>query len=358
MLRRRFGERAIKIVRENVPMTARYIVTNAVGGERQTRLEVATNGRGEEYMMNCPFCSDTRKRLSINHRWGVLDRETGTRNLWLAKCYNEDCLKHGDARRELFDQVCTFAPGRSSSVSAPPDSEVAGVRQTRAIKLPSGLWPLSDMVTRSPNHPAVTYLQDRFIDPRYVGQTYKALYCVDSSNVQLTGRLVVPIIKDGCLFGWQARLLRAPLNKEEPKWYTAAGCNVSNVLYNGDVALTLGTVVLVEGITDVWGFGRQACGVFKKAISALQLDLLVTRTRADATVVVLFDPDQHPTEAAKGMPHHIEAARQLLCSTSLRDRVLPVYLPSGMDPGDLNRAYMRELIKAEAARVKLKVEFE
>ena len=46
---------------------------------------------GEEYVLNCPFCGDTRHRFYINHMWGTKDDSSGSLNLWLMHCYNENC---------------------------------------------------------------------------------------------------------------------------------------------------------------------------------------------------------------------------------------------------------------------------
>jgi len=355
-LRRRFGQDNVRILRENVPMRCHYS-NKQMGGKLTVKLNIEPQGRGEEFLVNCPFCSDTRGRLSINYRWGVYDYENQSHNLWLATCYNEDCLKDRGTQKELHDQVYSFAMVDTTSLTSPEKAVIEGVRQTRNIRLPSGLWPLQDMCSRSPRHPAIAYLLDRLIEPYYVGKVYNAMYCVDSSDIRIGGRLVVPIVKDDVLVSWQARLLRPPINKKEPKWYTAPGSDVSRTLYNCDVALKHHTVVVVEGITDVWGFGCQSCGVFKKSLSDTQVELLVERTRSDATIVIMFDPDQDPKEKEKGKEHHIEVAQQLLAKTPLEGRVLPVYLPTGTDPGELDRAYMRDLIREEGKRAKLTVNF-
>ena len=52
------------------------------------RLEVIMPG--EYYRVSCPFCTDTRHRLYVNHRWGLWVPELRTDNLWLAHCFNED----------------------------------------------------------------------------------------------------------------------------------------------------------------------------------------------------------------------------------------------------------------------------
>lgn len=362
LLRRRFGDHGVRIAREDVAMSAHYAVRQVLDYKTGrfksvTKLHMHPQGQGEEYLVNCPFCGDTRQRLSINHRWGVLDERTGTRNLWLAQCYNEErCLSEFSAQRDLYDQVYSVATIRSDQLVSARRTAKTGAAPG-SVRLPSGLWPLSDMVERRPDHPAIQYLLDRLIDPVYVGKHYAAAYCVDTPNERVRGRLVVPIMRNKKLVSWQARLLRQPINKQEVKWYTAPNTAVSSTLYNIDDAFKHQTVVVVEGIADVWGFGPQACAVFKKSLSAPQINLLVEGVRSDATIVVLFDPNQSQAEIDKGNPHHITVAARALEATSLRDRILPIYLPSGRDPGDTDRAFMRRLISAEAREARLPVSF-
>jgi hypothetical protein len=356
LLRKRFGKENVKVRRENVPMRCRYTRRYEEKGCR-TSLTILPEGRGEEYSVCCPFCNDTRFRLSVNHRWGLFDPETGSRNLWLATCYNEECTRDYAAQRDLCDQVYSFASFGTSVLKSPESAVMAGIKHRRDTRLPTGLWPLEDMCSRSPRHPAITYLQDRLIDPVNVGRRYKATYCVDNTDLRVSGRLVVPIIFDNTLVAWQARLLRKPIDKRDLKWFTAPGASVGSCLYNGDIALKHQTVVLVEGIMDVWGFGPQACGVFKKSISVEQLQILCARTDAATTLVLLFDPDQADKEKEKGREHHIAVAEKLLRNSDFAGSVLPVYLPSGTDPGDLDRAYMRALIRHEASKAGVFVSF-
>ena len=131
------------------------------------------------------------------------------------------------------------------------------------------------------------------------------------------------------------------------------------MLYNLDIAQKYKTKVLVEGPGDVWSFGLPAIGIFGKAMARDQLNLLADKSAEGDTVVVLLDPDQAEDEKAKGRLHHIEKLyRDLSEIPKFQGRVLKVYLPKGYDPGDLDRAYMRRLIKATALAENIDVNFE
>ena len=60
---------------------------------------------GEYYRVCCPFCRDQRQRLWINHLWAEYDDATGDDMLFLAHCYNEDCLATRQDQEKLYWMV-------------------------------------------------------------------------------------------------------------------------------------------------------------------------------------------------------------------------------------------------------------
>src|SRR5690348_11828499 len=69
------------------------------------RLQLQATWPGEYYTTNCVFCNDTRQRLWINHRWGLYVKELKSDNLWLAICYNENCLSVPGRALQLKDLI-------------------------------------------------------------------------------------------------------------------------------------------------------------------------------------------------------------------------------------------------------------
>ena len=84
LLKDHFGH--VRVSNTGVAQVGEYH-KSAFGAEK--RLELVEPG--EYYQVCCPHCNDTRFRLYINHMWGRNDK-LGNRNLWLAVCYNENCL--------------------------------------------------------------------------------------------------------------------------------------------------------------------------------------------------------------------------------------------------------------------------
>src|SRR5262245_37670023 len=78
-----------------------WVATDAATG--RPRLNV--NWPGEYYRVRCCFCNDTRFRLYVNHRWGRYEPAVRSKCLFLAHCFNEDCLARPGRARQLYDYV-------------------------------------------------------------------------------------------------------------------------------------------------------------------------------------------------------------------------------------------------------------
>lgn len=360
-LERTFGEGNVKIVAEDEPMSAEYKTRidrtrTAAGSKSETKYELHPDVPGEEYHVSCPYCNDTRGRLYINHRWGVKDDTTGTHNLWLAQCYNEMCLSEYSNQAKLRERVYGNVMIGPSQLRAPAVSVSRG--KLRQVEPPGVLWPMHKLARKSPNHHAVAYLEDRLIDPSYVGRRYGVSYCVSSDDFRVVGRIVAPAYVKQKLVGWQARFVGDPPSKSIPKWLTATHFRVGSMLYDGDHGLACQTKIVVEGPADVWGFGTGALGAFRNGMTQQQREMLANSFEPGDVVVVMLDPEQNPIEAAKRRVHHIEKLfGELQRYDKLRGRVLKVYLPGGLDPGEADRRYMRDLILLHAEEAKLPVKF-
>src|SRR5580700_3139301 len=85
LLKRHFGD--VEIKNPGVLMHYDYVYD-----PRKKRLQLVIIESGEEYVLSCPHCGDTRKRLSINANWYYHDHAHGQTWSHLVKCFNEDCF--------------------------------------------------------------------------------------------------------------------------------------------------------------------------------------------------------------------------------------------------------------------------
>lgn len=316
---------------------------------------------GEEYRVNCPYCNDTRHRLFINHLWAVKDRY-GNQNLWLAHCWNEECLASYTRQQQLWDRV--FRIGRR-----PPGHEE--VRKGRKIDIndiggvaspPGPIISLKKLRKNNPNHQAIAYLEGRGFDCDKLSEIYEVGWCSESQYALACNRIYIPIRIDGILRGWQMRLPRDWQEGDPPKYWSMPNMRRRLLAYNYDRATYYKTPVIIEGPADVWSYGTQSMGCIGKTMSPALVNRLRDRC-GDGSIVVMLDPN--PDKKAKERMgdryvHHIEKLAKMLEGPK-KDRfklgVCRVYLPLDTDPGSLDPDYMRDYIRDAAKEQGVKISF-
>ena len=298
---------------------------------------------GEYYVLSCPFCNDTRGRLWVNHRWGVYDQGTRTRNLWLAVCYNEHCLGTFDRRTQLMEMLTmyyrrvqrgevTVRPG-----TAPP--------RRPEINLPTDFVSLDQLPAR---HQAVQYVQGRGFDPQMLARRWGVGFSHYACNWSSAGRLLIPVydqpfsFSEVALAGWQARAL---VEDDEPKYYSAYGMRRSEVLYGRHPENQSGPIIICEGPTDAWRIGRNALALLGKSLSHEQRSRLTVGDRYRGRPIVIMLDSDASDDAAK-IHERISAARRNTYFEPDDSPVVMAQLPAGKDPADCTPVELREAIQA------------
>jgi hypothetical protein len=323
-LESKFGD--VKIV--NAGMSAH-------GGSRidpvTLRRRRGTLSGGEQYIVCCPFCRDSRFRLYISHLYGEVDDDTGGDHTNLAHCFNEQCLRDTDNRRDLAQSLHSMLefwrprpPVRASLVQS---SAPQRVRQLdRVVDL--GMLP--------PDHAALTYLRERGFDPAELSSQWGIGYCISERFAPMRGRIYIPIHLRGTLIGWQGRALS---NEVEPKYFNMPGFRKSEALFNFDRARDQPVVVAVEGVTDAWRVGPAAVALFGKKASLQQCLLMTICSRSKPLLIALDGDAQEEAERLaaemKTTPYYIRS-------------VVVVRLPADRDPGSLERGEFWEIARAAA----------
>jgi len=322
---------------------------------------------GEEYELCCPFCKDHRPRLRINHRFGVWDSATDTYNLWLANCYNCSRLSEYDVAQALWRDSYALH-GRPSRIHQVQILEGIAVTPTELgpIDPPGPMIRLDQLAVDEPNHKAVQYLQSRKRpwSASLVGRQWGVSYCPDSRFKYARDRIIIPVWRGDDMVGWQARYIGdnirgVPFNVAGvPKYWTSPGFKRSQYGYNQERAVHHSTVVIVEGPMDVWAVGPQGFGVFGKTVSntlrTYLLEQMGSRHSPDeAVIVILLDPRKD----SKDKIHHIERLWAQLATCGAPVRILRVYLPEHLDPGDCQRGWLRDYIRKAGDAVGIPVSF-
>lgn len=338
------GEAMIAVEGESV-----FVRDSDRATEFRPRLEILHDG--EYYLVNCPYCRDTRQRLYVNHMYGK-NSNGGRRMRFLAICFNEACMKKEEVRDDFItrlsvtDEMLEQAPVVRGRVVT---GEVAEARMPGPCRL------LSELDDR---HPARVYVRARRFDPDRLARAYGVSYCEDSIHWLARGRLVVPIRWDGRLVGWQTRHIGELPWKGggrssylPPKYWTMPNMPRSTILPNLENAMLFRTGVIVEGWFDVFGFGPMAVPVLGCSLSDRQIRLFATAFgRPGRSGVFLLDPEEIDKPTTQRI---IRILRHRLSG-----QLAVVRLPAGTDPGKLDRAFLRNYVREQAEDQDVQVSWE
>lgn len=330
-LKERFG--SVIVANEGFGMNAVKMPHPITG-----RMTTVISAAGEYYRVCCPHCRDGRHRLWFNHFYGQGNQFTGRPETWLVICYNQHCIDSPGRRQQLEYMILGMRnrPARNQvlSIGSGLSSEP---RQLAQVEPPGELVQLQYLPAE---HPARLYLIARGYDPDYLGTAFNICYCQQASSHYrpAQSRIVIPILMGGVLVGWQCRYVGDADWKTVPKYYGRPNMPKKLMLYNVDVAEQMPFVVVVEGAPSVWKIGAPAVALLGKTLSAAQQMLL--RKWSGKPVVLILDPDAR--EEMEGILNEL-----VRLGTS---PIVPIYLPEGMDPGDLTHEANVNMIRGHAAQ--------
>lgn len=325
-------KRGVKLQKDGERMVYKAVISQITGKQQ---IVVQPGRGGEDYKICCPFCSDTRWRLEVSHRWNTCDEASGAYfGVAFLRCYNDGCdlnpdapwRKRVDCHEKLVEMTKPYIARHRPITYEEP------VRVRKPVKLPDRCTPI---VNLDASHYAIKYLRGRGFDIDYLFLNFRVLFCLDDPNPMVSGRIVIPFYMNGELAGWQARYcMELPLTPNVPKYYTAPGTQRNQMLYNYDTAKSHAIGVLVEGPTDVWRVGSAGVAALGCAVSRSQIQLLQAAWK-DGGLVLMLDPDYiHKPRKDPNIPTPYENLRTTLSDpTAFKHGMLEVVLPDGMDPG-------------------------
>lgn len=356
-----YGRDNVIIVSEGERMIKRYVSRPYArprrgeqgGFEHRRRIQLEVDHSGEEYKINCPFCTDVRKRCLVSHLFGVWDEETQDNNLFLVQCFNEQCFNDYDNRREFYDAMYnTFGDSRKVTLASVEEGD--DPQFLSEAEPPGPIISLAKLAKRNPKHPALVYLRKRRgFDPVELSKLYGVGYCPESRFPLAEDRIYIPIRDEEKLIGWQMRFIGEPPKDGPPKYWTMPGFKKSLCGYGFAEALGFETVVLVEGPADRWRVGQMAIALLGKTLRRSMAMTLVRQMRPRARLVIALDPKQDPVEAKRRKKHHIERVYDVLNTTGniiAPDDIIRLWLPDDSDPGSLSTGDFWKLASRAARR--------
>lgn len=177
------------------------------------------------------------------------------------------------------------------------------------------------------------YLKNRNFDPDYIENKYKILgtgYVGEYKN-----RIIIPIFLNGKLVSYQGRDIT---NKHKLR-YKACSLeesiiNPKHTLYNIDNCEENDSIIVVEGVFDVWRIGDGCCCTFGTAISEYQLAMLCKHTK------VYFLLDNEEKTLLKAFKYANKVG-----SLGISTEVITLDLENINDPAEMTDMQVKELKK-------------
>jgi hypothetical protein len=291
---------------------------------------------GEQYMVCCPYCNDSRYRLYISHAWDkYLEDEKGNQ-IYAGKralCHNENCL----ADVANFQDLDTLIRENLKDDDNAPLRCSTDVEEfsSRVVQLPSG-FPLAD--DRVPND-IHEYLTKRGYDVRDMSDNWHVR--VSDIHFYPTPALIFPIYQSGVCKCWQARYVGEDFKSlGKPKYFWPSGVKKSWLLYNWDAAKLHQLVVVTEGVLDAIRVGEQGVALFGKSPSLYQEKLLSNNWKNGCLIWMPDEDDPESVQAA------IEYTQKWNGKGVFKHGAHVVRLPDG-DPGDHSRRTLWNLVAEE-----------
>ena len=264
---------------------------------------------GEQYIINCPFCKDTKKHLYISYLSYLRPFLNGMPlriGALRAHCFRNNCLKDPDNVFELGRQIgfgmalvgdglqhcCDFNCDEPSEDST-PRYQLSSELSLDGLKTWIPDWNVIDSNTDTV---IMEYLQARRVtadDIRWLNIGWGPIRSPRSHRYLNNGLpfVLFPIVNNKKLVGVQARCPDKYMTEDQPKYYFHPGCRKQTILFNLDEARNFGVAVVSEGIFDVLSIGKPGVCCFGHTPSVAQMRLLETFENG---VIFLPDTDVRP----------------------------------------------------------------
>ena len=278
--------------------------------------------------MSCPFCTG-----NPGYHLGIHEEGKG------AHCWR--CGGHSSTKA-------------LSRVLGLPEPKVRALLQkykirtygTRTIEPKVSIHPFKYPKPNFPlNKQGKQYLAKRGFDPAYIEQEWGLLQTGPVSfldGISYNNRIVIPIYWNGRIVSFQARditdknemkYLACPMKREET--------HHKNILYGKDGHWQrLHSIIVVEGVTDVWRLGPSSVATFG---TAFKMEQVLRLAECGKRFFILFDNETQAQEQARSLAVRLKALRKEVFIETVKG-----------DPGDMSQddadALVRELVRGKEGR--------
>lgn len=256
-----------------------------------------TASSNEEIRFNCPFCTDTRKRMYVN-------LETG-------KFYCHNCQSQGRNPKRLIAKLTGLSLLEVSEEFKDVLSEEIGSKENLlervydklesteedfsitkiGISLPAGYKPLKLSTKLPKEKKAIQYLLKRGVTKTQIIENRMGL-CKDP---KYHNRVIIPItnIKGEIVFFVARDFVGKSALKEISPASRGRENTKSEVIFNLKGAINTGTMIISEGIFDALSWGKSGVALIGKIASDAHLEQFYKYKDKIEEVYVALDEDAY-----------------------------------------------------------------
>ncbi|OYT14603.1 MAG: hypothetical protein B7C24_17410 [Bacteroidetes bacterium 4572_77] len=271
--------------------------------------------------ISCPFCGD-HAYSGDNHLGIHIDSKKW--NCWV-------CGKKGSLLYLITTlERCSYR--QAEEILKPyTHSDMSLLQTTNTVPMQDsqGYFKLPDECEDELLPAHKNYLQSRGFDPDFIYNKYK-LKCVGPVSKKWQLSLIAPIYYHYRLVSF----ISADITRQRAIKYKNCSLEESliptnQVVYNMDNATN--SILVVEGITDVWNIGNGAGALFTKLASRQQLKILSTFER----VFIMLDADALHSTIVNGLSPADQLAQDLAAFTNTEIIELDHGDPADLKPDDV-----------------------
>jgi len=172
---------------------------------------------------------------------------------------------------------------------------------SKSLKLPSGCGPLTE------RHKL--YLKSRGLDPDEIEADWKVLGTGPVSTLDgldYKYRILIPIFWEGQMVSFQTR----DITEKSPFKYKACPIEYElthhkDILYIHPEALAFNSIIVTEGVFDVWKMGKRSAAMFGISYKTSQITLLASLFDK---IIILFDNDPMAQKQASKLASELRMA--------------------------------------------------
>jgi DNA primase len=271
--------------------------------------------------IQCPFCDDPSEHLGYDPKSGMLS------------CWRCGSKFLDNLLRELLNTKEVSEILKKYQTEG--EAEVEYTRKekkeiNKEVEMPCGAYQPTHMwnVLHNIKDIYAKYLKDRNFTPEDIKREWNLWIGGYTGDYKF--RIIIPVYYKHTLMSYVARDITG---LQEPKYLNMPGGNIKEYLYGYDHT-GQDTVIVVEGVTDVWRLGKGvAVATFGTKTTMAQLILLKKFKR----VGVLFDRGESAQE---------EAEKIINALGLIGIEVHNLSLPEGAsDPADMTEVQARMIVK-------------